>query len=193
MRQLRHILGLLAVALAAACTSQLEPAQRMLGDVTVTMAEISADASAAMPEQYAEVQRQIAELQTRFDHEDYGAVIAEGPAVLAAAHKLGQAAAARKAQIAQQLNAVWAQRAQKLPDEFSTIERRLDFLSAPANRRAAAGIDLGAARNAVREAVSLWSKAQAAYAAGNLPEAVQTADAVQAKADALAQVLPPPH
>jgi hypothetical protein len=192
MRQLRHILVLLAISIALACTSQLEPAQRMLSDVTVTMAEVSADASATMPEQYAEVQRQIAALQARFDHEDYGAVIAEGPAALAATHKLGQAAAARKAQISRQLNAVWAQRAQKLPDEFSAIERRLDFLSAPANHLAAAGMDLAAARSAVREAVSLWSKAQAAYAAGNLPEAVQTADIVQSKADALAQTLLPP-
>jgi hypothetical protein len=189
MRMIRNLLGLLALAIAAACTSQLEPAQKMLSDVTVTMAEVSSDASATVPEQYAEVQRQIGALQSRFDHEDYRAVIAEGPGVLAAVHQLGQTAAARKAEISQQLNAVWAQRAQKLPDEFATLEHRLDFLSAPANRRAAAGIDLIAAQNAVREAVSLWSKAQAAYAAGNLPEAVQTADVVQAKADALAQTL----
>ena len=191
MRMIRNALGLLAIAIAAACTSQLEPAQKMLSDVTVTMAEVSSDASATLPEQYAELQRQIGELQTRFDHEDYGAVIAEGPAVLATVHKLGQTAAARKVEISQQLNAVWTQRAQKLPDEFSALERRLDFLSAPANREAAAGIDLIAAQNAVREAVSLWSKGQAAYAAGNLPEAVQTADEVKAKADALAQILLP--
>jgi hypothetical protein len=176
---------LLAVAMAAACTSQLEPAQRMLGDVTTTMAEVSADASAMVPEKYAEAQRQIAELQTRFDHEDYATVIADGPAVLSAVHVLGEAAAARKAALAQQLNAAWAQRANGLPDEFAAIERQLDFLAKPANRKAAVGIDVSAARNAEREAASLWSKGQAAYAVGNLPEAVQTADAVQARADAI--------
>jgi len=145
----------------------------MLSDVTATMAEVSADASAMVPEKYAEVQRQIAELQTRFDHEDYAAVITEGPAILAAAHGLGQAAAARKAELSTQLSAQWAQRANALPDEFAAIERYLDFLAKPANRKAAVGIDVPGARDAVREAVSLWSKGQAAYAAGNLAEAVQ--------------------
>jgi hypothetical protein len=177
--------ALLAVLIAAGCTSALEPAQRMLSDVTATMAEVSADASAMLPEKYAEVQRQIAELQTRFDHEDYAAVITEGPAVLAAAHGLGQAAAARKAELSKQLGAQWSQRANALPDEFGEIERHLDFLAKPANRKAAVGIDVHGARDALREAVSLWSKGQAAYAAGNLPEAVQTADAVQVKADAI--------
>jgi hypothetical protein len=176
---------LLAVAMGVACTSQLEPAQKMLGDVTAMMAEVSADASAMVPEKYAEVQRQIDELHARFDHEDYTAVIAQGPALLAAVHALELEAAARKVTLAQQLNAGWAQRASGLPEEFAAIERQLDFLAKPANRKAAADIDLGAARNAEREAVSLWSKGQAAYAAGNLPEAVQTADAVQARADAI--------
>jgi hypothetical protein len=176
---------LLAVAMTVACTSQLEPAQKMLGDVTAMMAEVSADASAMVPEKYAEVQRQIDELHARFDHEDYAAVIAQGPALLAAVHALGLEAAARKVTLAQQLNAGWAQRASGLPEEFAAIERQLDFLAKPANRKAAAGIDVSAARNAERDAVSLWSKGQAAYAAGNLPEAVQTADAVQARADAI--------
>ena len=157
----------------------------MLGDVTTMMAEVSADASAMVPENYAEAQRQIAELQTRFDHEDYATVIADGPAVLAAVHVLGQAAAARKAALAQQLNSAWAQRANGLPDEFAAIERQLDILDRPAIRKAAVAIDVTAARNALREAVSLWSKGQAAYAAGNLPEAVQTADVVQSRADAI--------
>jgi hypothetical protein len=176
---------LLAVAMTVACTSQLEPAQKMLGDVTATMAEVSADASAMVPEKYAEVQRQIDELHARFDHEDYAAVIAQGPALLAAVHGLGLEAAASKVTLAQQLNAGWARRASGLPEEFAAIERQLDFLAKPANRKAAAGIDVSAARNAEREAVSLWSKGQGAYAAGNLPEAVQTADAVQARADAI--------
>jgi hypothetical protein len=182
MHHWRHHWVLLAVAMAAGCTSQLEPAQKMLGDITATMAEVSADASAMVPEKYAEAQRQIAELQTRFDHEDYAAVMAEGPGMLAAVHGLGQAAAASKVALAQQLSVAWAQRATELPEEFAAIERQLDFLGKPANRKAAVGIDVSAAQNAVREAVSLWSKGQAAYAAGNLPEAVQTADEVQAKA-----------
>jgi hypothetical protein len=171
--------------MAAGCASQLEPAKAMLGDVATAMAEVSGDAAQAVPAQFAEVQRQVAELQAHFDREDYAAVIADGPAALIAVHQLGQAAAARKAAQLQSLNGAWTLRANQLPDEFAAIERRLDFLGLPANRKAAAGIDLEAAKSAVRGAVSLWSKGQAAYADGNLQEAVQTADAVQAQAEAV--------
>jgi hypothetical protein len=175
----------IAVLVAAGCASQLEPAKDMLGDVATAMAEVSGDAAQAVPEQFAEVQRQVTELQAHFDREDYAAVIADGPAVLIAVHQLGQAAAARKAALLQGLNSAWTLRANQLPDEFAAIEHRLQFLSLPANRKAATGIDVEAAKNAVRDAVSLWSKGQAAYADGNLQEAVQTADAVQTQADAL--------
>lgn len=175
--------ALLAVAMAAGCASQLEPAKDMLGNVSAAMAETSADAAQAVPEQYAEVQRQVAELQARFDREDYTAVIAQGPAVLAAVHGLGQAAAAKKAAMAAALGRDWAQLASSLPDEFSAIEQRLDFLGA--NARAAAGIEVAAARTTLRSALSLWSKGQAAFAAGNLPEAVQTGHTAQEQADSL--------
>jgi hypothetical protein len=189
VRVLLHTLALLAVVVAAGCASQLEPAKDMLGDVATAMAEVSGEAAEGVPEQFAEVQRQVAELQAHFDREDYAAVIAEGPAVLLAVHRLGQAAAARKAALVQSLTAEWTQRASQLPDEFAAIERRLEFLNIPANRKAAAGIDVEAARKAVRDAVSLWSKGQAAFAAGNLQEAVQTADAAQAQADAIKSVI----
>jgi hypothetical protein len=53
----------------------------------------------------------------------------------------------------------------------------------------AAGIDLTAAKAGLGEAASLWSKAQAAFAAGNLVEAVATAKDVKAKLTALAASL----
>jgi hypothetical protein len=185
VRGLLQTLAMLAVVMALGCTSQLEPAKLMLADVSAAMAEVSGDAAQAVPEQFAEVQRQVAELQSRFDREDYAAVIADGPTVLLAVHRLGQAAAAKKAALMQSLNGAWSERANQLPEEFSAIEKRLEFLNLPANRKAAAGIDVPAARNAVRDAISLWSKGQAAYADGNVPEAVQTADAAQAQADAI--------
>jgi hypothetical protein len=185
VRVLLHNLAVLAVVMAAGCASQLEPAKDMLGDVSTAMAEVSGEAAQAVPEQFAEVQREVAELQAHFDHEDYAAVIAEGPAVLIAVHQLGSATAAKKAALMQSLNGAWAQRANQLPEQFAAIERRLEFLNSPANRKTAAGIDVEAARTAVRDAVSLWSKGQAAYADGNLQEAVQTADAVQVQADTI--------
>jgi hypothetical protein len=53
----------------------------------------------------------------------------------------------------------------------------------------AAGIDLAAAKSGLSDATSLWSKAQAAFASGNLDEAVSTAKDVKAKIDALAASL----
>jgi hypothetical protein len=53
----------------------------------------------------------------------------------------------------------------------------------------AAGLDLNAAKGAAGDATALWSKAQAAFAAGNLDEAVSTAKDVKAKVEAVAAAL----
>jgi hypothetical protein len=189
MSLLRHTCLAMALGLLAGCVGQQEPAQKLLGDVNAAMHTVSADAEADVPDQYAEVQRQIAELQATFDREDYAAVIANAPAVLAAAQGLGQAAAARRAEVRAQLNGEWSHLAATLPEEFARIEQRIDFLTGPAGRKAAMGVDLRAAQGAVRDAFALWSKGQAAFAAGNLQEAVQTAHTVQARADELAASL----
>ena len=76
-----------------------------------------------------------------------------------------------------------------LPGEVTAIQNRIDLLSKKSSKKMAAGIDLAAAKSGLSDATSLWSKAQAAFAAGNMDEAVKTADAVKSKVDALATSL----
>jgi tRNA A-37 threonylcarbamoyl transferase component Bud32 len=61
----------------------------------------------------------------------------------------------------------------------SGIQNQLDSLARKSSRKQAEGIDLDAARDSLSGAVSLWSKAQAAFATGNLPEAVEAAQNVE--------------
>ncbi len=65
----------------------------------------------------------------------------------------------------------------------------MDLLGKKASKRVAAGIDLDGAKSALGDAMSLWSKAQAAFAAGNLEEAVKTAQDVKSKVGPLAASL----
>jgi len=102
---------------------------------------------------------------------------------------LATSAAAKKDEILKALNDDWTGLAAVLPDEQSAIQNRLEQLSQKANKKQAAGVDLDGAKASLRDALSLWSKATAAFAAGNLDEAVATAKAVKAKLDPLAATL----
>ncbi len=53
----------------------------------------------------------------------------------------------------------------------------------------AAGIDVDGAKSGLGDATALWSKAQAAFAAGNLDEAVGIAKDVKAKLQSVATSL----
>jgi hypothetical protein len=76
-----------------------------------------------------------------------------------------------------------------VPGAIVAIQSRIDLLSKKSSKKMAAGIDLAAAKSGLTDATSLWSKAQAAFAAGNLDEAVSIAKDVKAKVDALATSL----
>ena len=179
----------MAVIILSACAGQKEPAQKLISDIKSTLTAASAEAVKYVPDQFAEVQSKLEGLKASFDKQDYAAVVTGGPAVLSAAQGLATAAAAKKDVVLKALNDSWTGLAAALPAEVAAVQSRIDLLSKKSSKKMAAGIDLGAAKAGMGDATSLWSKAQAAFAAGNLDEAVSTAKDVKAKIEALATSL----
>ena len=179
----------MVVIILAACAGQKEPAQKLIGDIEATVTAASAEAAKYVPDQLADVQTKLGALQASFDKQDYAAVVMGAPAVLSEAKGLATAAAAKKDAVLKALNDEWTGLAGSLPGALPAIQSRIDLLSKKSSKKLAAGIDLDAAKAGLSDAMSLWSKAQAAFAAGNLQEAVSTAKNVKAKIEALAASL----
>ena len=190
VRELNHYASIaFALVLLAACTHEREPAQKMMQDIEVAVTLASADAAKYVPDQLNDVQTRFDDLKTAFDAQDYKAVLARGPAILSEAQGLANAAAAKKAEVIKDLNDQWASLAGALPGYATALESRIDLLSQKKNKKLAAGIDLNAAKASLADGTSEWSKAQGAFANGNLDEAVSTAKDVKSKLEALAGIL----
>ena len=184
--RLRRFAPLILIAVMAACAGQKEPAQKLLTDIHATVIAASDEAAKYIPDQLKDVQAKYGELKASFDKQDYAAVVSGAPQVLAAAQTLATSAAAKKDEVLKSLNDQWLALAGSVPDSLTAVQNRIDELRKPANKRRAAGLNLDAAQSGVSDAASLWSKAQAAFASGNMDEAVRTAQEVKAKVDAAA-------
>jgi hypothetical protein len=185
----RYCLISMAAITLAACAGQKEPAQKLIGDIQAIVTAASTEAAKYVPDQLADVQSNLGTLKASFDKQDYAAVVTAGPGVLSAAQGLATAAAAKKDEILKALSDQWTSLAAAVPGEVTAVQNRIDTLSKKSSKKLAAGIDLAAAKSGLSEANSLWSKAQAAFASGNMEEAVKTAGDVKAKVDALAVTL----
>ena len=179
----------MAAIILAACAGQKQPAQKLIGDIEATVTAASAEAAKYVPDELAAVQSKLAALKASFDKQDYAAVVSGGPQVLGEAQNLATAAAAKKDEILKALNDQWTGLAGSLPADVAAVQNRIDVLSKKPGKKLAAGIDLDAAKAGAGDATALWSKAQAAFAAGNLDEAVSTAKDVKVKIEALAASL----
>ncbi len=177
----------LAAMLVAACANKMEPAQQMIAQIDSTLSAASADAAKYVPDQLKDVQDKVDALKSSFANKDYTAVITGAPAVLASAQGLAAAAAAKKTEVMQALNDSWTKLAGALPGNVADIQHRIEMLAK--NRRMARGIDLAAAKSGLADVNSLWSKAQGAFASGNVEEAVTTAKDVQSKVASLAEAI----
>ncbi|HWJ36540.1 MAG TPA: hypothetical protein VNR70_14835 [Steroidobacteraceae bacterium] len=178
-----------AMVVVAGCASQMEPAQRSISDIEALVTAASSEAAKYVPDQLTDVQSKLGELKASFDQKDYAAVLRSAPAVMSAAQGLASAAAAKKDELMKALNEQWAGLAAALPGYMTAIQSRIDLLSKKSSRKLAAGIDLDAARGSLSDAASLWSKAQAAFATGNLDEAVTTAKSLKTNLEGLAGTL----
>lgn len=178
-----------AAIILAACAGQKQPAQKLIGDIETTVTAASTEAAKYVPDQLADVQSKLAALKASYDKQDYAAVVTGAPPVLTAAQSLATAAAAKKDEMLKALNDEWTGLSGSVSGAITAIQSRIDLLSKKSSKKMAAGIDLAAAKSGLSDATSLWSKAQAAFASGNLEEAVSTAKDVKGKIDALAASL----
>jgi hypothetical protein len=173
----------------AACTGQKEPAQRLIAEIQATITAASDEAAKYIPAELQDVESRFGELKSAFDKKDYPAVVTGAQAVLGAAQSLATDAAAKKDEMLKALNDKWTGLAGSVPGYMTAIQNRLDFLGKKVNKKAAAGIDLDAAKSGLSDAMSLWSKAQAAFAGGNMEEAVSTAQSVKTKVESVAAAM----
>jgi hypothetical protein len=193
MQLIQRVSRYAAICMAAitlvACAGQKDPAQKLIGEIESTVTAASTEAAKYVPDQLADVQSKLDALKASFAKQDFAAVVTQAPAVLSAAQGLATAAAAKKDEILKALNDEWTLLAGSLPADLTALQSRIDLLSKKSSKKLAAGIDLDAAKTGLTDATSLWSKAQAAFAAGTLEEAVNTAKIVKTKIDALATTL----
>ncbi|HWX78451.1 MAG TPA: hypothetical protein VNZ02_00040 [Steroidobacteraceae bacterium] len=184
----RLAIASLTLVLLAACAGQKEPAQKLIADIDATVTAASAEAAKYVPDQLIAVQSKLGDLKAAYGRQDYAAVVKGAPAVLESAQTLATAAAAKKDEVLKALSDQWTGLAATVPGYFPVIQKRMAFLSKKSNQKAS-GIDLAAANAALADASSLWSKAQAAFATGNMNEAVSTAADVKSKLQAVAATI----
>lgn len=182
--------ALLAIALAG-CSGRKDAAQSLVWEIVAAVAAAEPEAAKYVPDQLKDVQTKLTDVRTLFDNGDYAGVMTAAPAVLVAAQSLATAAAAKKDAMLKAQNEAWTDLAPMLSDEVIALQSRVDQLNSkrPARKApkgAASGVDVAEAGAAMADITFLWSKAQAAFAGGNLDEALATAKDVKTKADALA-------
>jgi hypothetical protein len=178
-----------AALLLASCASQMEPAQHAISNIEAALAAAAPGAAKYVPDQLTDVRRELDDLKATFDRQEYAAVLEAAPAVLKRAQGLESASAAKNAELTQALADEWSTLAARLPGYMTSIQSRIEFLARRSNRKMAAEFDLDAARGSLSEDLSVWSKAQAAFATGNLSEAVSTAKGLENRLEVLAGTL----
>jgi hypothetical protein len=148
---------------------------------------VSADAQKYIPDQFAQAQGKAAALSASYAKQDYAAVIAGAPAVLAEVRGLSGAVADKKDEMVKVMGTEWRSLAASVPQSLTAVQTRVDALSK--TKRVPKDVDLGAAKSGLADATAAWGKAQDAFKAGNLEDAVSAAKDAQSKLAAAASAL----
>ena len=182
---------LVAAAILPACAPKDDAeARKAIDRISAAIESAGPDATKYVPGHVAALQGQVTKLKVRFYDKDYKAIVEEAPALLERAEGLPATAAAKKAEIAKVLVGEWDRIATGVPAAIANAEKYVDGLLA--SKKVPAGMDpamIESARTGLAEQKSLWEKATAAKAAGDLEQAVTIGAHVQRRLENLVAAL----
>jgi hypothetical protein len=189
--QLTRLAATALVSLAvAACAGQKEPAQQAVADLDGALSKVAEMGEKYMPDEYAEVQSQIAGLKKSFDGGDFAAVVAGAPKAAAAIRKLQADAIIAKAEFSKKMNEEWVATATTMPDTIGAVDKQISRMAA--GGRLPKGMDRDTFKQTVAtfdEAKKVWTAAAEAGNAGKFEDAVMQSRQVKSVVDATMQAL----
>ena len=190
-RPVRTLVLVMVAALLSACAPKDDaPARKAIDQVSAAIESAGPDATKYVPGHVAALERQVTKLKIRFYDGDYQAIVAEAPATLERAQALATTAAAKKAEIAKVLDAEWSKLLTDVPATIESASEYVDGLIA--SKHSAPGMThdmVASARTGIDGQKSLWEKATAAQAAGDLEQAVTLGTHVKRRLENLVAAL----
>jgi len=190
-RPVRSLALVIVAALLSACAPKDEaPARKAIDQISAAIESAGPDATKYVPGHVAALERQVTELKIRFYDGDYKAIVAEAPATLERAQALATTAAAKKAEIAKVLDAEWSKLLTDVPATIESASKYVDGLIA--SKQTAPGVTqemVASARTGIDGQKSLWEKATATQAAGDLEQAVTLGTHVKRRLENLVAAL----
>jgi len=190
-RPVRNLVLVIVAALLSACAPKDEaPARKAIDQISAAIESAGPDATKYVPGHVAALERQVTKLKIRFYDGDYQAIVAEAPATLERAQALATTAAAKKAEIAKVLDAEWSKLLTDVPATIESASKYVDGLIA--SKQTAPGVTqemVASARTGIDGQKSLWEKATAAQAAGDLEQAVTLGTHVKRRLENLVAAL----
>ena len=173
-RPLRTLVLVMVAVLLSACAPKDEaPARKAIDQISAAIESAGPDATKYVPGHVAAVEGQLTKLKVRFYDQDYEAIAEQAPAILERAEALPTTAAAKKAEIAKVLDGEWSKLLTDVPATMASAGKYVDELIA--SKKTAPGMTqdmFASARIGIDQQKSLWEKATAAKAAGDLEQAV---------------------
>jgi hypothetical protein len=183
MKSKKYLIPILFVViglfLAACAASSKEPAAAAIKVAEESWNAVKGEVAKYIPDQAKGVEDAIKGAKENFDKGNFDAALAAAKAIPDKVKELTAAAAAKKAELAKS----WEEMSGGMPKMLEVIKSRLDILSA--SKKLPENMDkakLEGAKGGYEAATKMWDEAKAAFAGGNVADAMAKAKTVKEKA-----------
>ncbi len=183
-------LGILAVT-AVACAKDQESAEHALAEIDAIVNSDMPEASIWLPEQATNVERKLTALKAIFDREEYSAVLAGSPALLAEARAIAAEAGAKRLEAEGGLLREWTALDASMPPLVAAVRIRTQSLRRAGHQHKR--VDLSGAEANIAVGEELWDEAESAFESGRLEDALALLRDAKPKAEATAAALQLSH
>lgn len=169
------VIGLALVA----CAGNKDAASTAIKAAEDAFNAVKGEAMKYVPDKVKAIEDSIKAAKDTFDKGNYDAALSAAKAIPDKVKELSAAAAAKKAELAK----AWEEMSGGMPKMLDAVKSRLDILSK--SKKLPEGLDkvkLEGAKSGYETAAKMWDDAMAAFAGGNMADAMAKATTVKEKA-----------